>query len=86
MKNSEKLKKVIASYSSVADYTLIKLNRTIKNQYVYEGRQRWLALEIHSTWPGKINKAHLVNELFNTIKTGKAILETFDIDPDAEYV
>lgn len=86
MKNSEKLKKVIASFSSVADYTLIKLNRTIKNQYVYEGRQRQLAGEIFLTWPNKVNKTHFINELFNTIKTGKAILETYDIDPDAEYV
>jgi hypothetical protein len=86
MKNSEKLRKIIASFSAVADYTQIKVNRTIKNQYVYEGRQRHLASEIYSAWPDKINKTHIINELFVTIKTAKSILETYNIDPDEEYL
>jgi hypothetical protein len=86
MTNAEKLKKIIASYSTVADYLQIKLNRVIKNNYVYEGHRMGLAEDIFYAWEEKIDYDHIQSEIFATLKTGMAILAIYNIIPDEEYV
>lgn len=86
MTNSEKIKKIIASYSAVADYTSINLNRIIKNNYVYESFKIGLANDLYLAWPSKIDETIIHDQLFETLKTAKSILDNFNIDKDALYI
>ena len=76
--NKIKLKKIIAAYNPFI-YSMINLEKVIKDRYVAAEFKDSLADDICDQWP-EVNCTDLHNDLFESIKTGKHILELIETE------
>jgi hypothetical protein len=86
MTNNQKMQEIIASFSELSDNPdSVNLSVGIKNNYVDEGFQSNLAHQICQAWE-EVDCTELHNKLFGSLKTGKAILEHYQLDGEDDYV